>query len=84
MECYSWKCCDTPLGPFLAWRKYLREIFTESADCTGTEVGKNKKSQIKNRRDVKVQLQRGERRERKIEFSFSENGKFLFFSEGEK
>ena len=62
----------------------LLEVFTECVDCTCTEVGNNKKSQIKNRREVKVQLRRGEKGERKIKFSFSENGEFFFTSGGEE
>jgi hypothetical protein len=44
----------------------------------------DKKSQIKNRREVKAQLRKGERREQKIKFSFSENGECGFFTSGGK
>ena len=77
----SWKCCDTlPLGPILAWRMNLRQVFTEIVDCTRTEVGHNKKLQIENRREVKAQLRRGERWERKIRFSFWESGEWSMYN----
>ena len=64
----------------------LWEVFTESDDCTGTKVGISKKLQMKNRREVKAQVRRGETWERKIKFSFLENGDgdFSFISGGEE
>ena len=63
----------------------LWEVIIEYVDYTRSEVGSNKKSQIKNQREVKVQLRRGERRERKIKCSFSENEECRFFtSRGEE
>ena len=75
-----------PFGTiFLAWKMNLWEVFTESVDDTTTGVGNNKKSQIKNWREVSKSIaverwKTGESGRLSFHSRRMENGEFFFTS----